>query len=327
MFLDELGQQITTPETLERLRELAIPPAWRDVWICPDPRGHLQATGVDAAGRKQYLYHLVWREQQDRQKYARMQRFAKALPGLRRRVQRDLGDGHGPPTRELVLALAARLLDIGLFRIGSEEYAAEESGIGLATLTRGHVSFDGPAAVFDYPAKHGVARRHTIADPASVAAVRTLKRRRGGPEQLLAYREKRRWRAIRSDDINDYLKAHMGEGFSAKDFRTWNASVLAALALALDGAGAATQTARKRAVGRAVKGVAVMLGNTPAVARRSYVDPRVIDRYLSGWTIGGVVERVADLEDADERTRRRIEEGVLDLLEEETASPALERLD
>ena len=327
VFLDESGGRIADPEELERLRELAIPPAWQDVWICPDPWGHLQATGVDAAGRKQYLYHPLWREQQDRQKFAKMQRFAKSLPALRRHLARELERGDAEPTRARVLALTARLLDIGLFRIGSEEYAAEESGIGLATLHRDHVTVGRAGAVFDYPAKHGVRRRHTITDPASIKLIGALKRRRGGPDELLAYRERRRWRPVRSDDINDYLKERMGEDYSAKDFRTWNASVLAALALAVDGAGASTPTARKRAVGRAVKGVAAMLGNTPAVARRSYIDPRVIDRYLSGWTIGGVIERVADLGEVDGATRRRIEDGVIDLLEDDTSSSALERIE
>jgi DNA topoisomerase-1 len=317
------GTRISDPVLLERLRELTIPPAWRDVWICPDPSGHLQATGVDAAGRKQYLYHPRWREGQDRKKFAKMLRFADALPGLRQRIALDLQGDELSRTR--VLACAARLLDIGLFRIGSEEYAAEEHGVGLATLLKEHLTVRGGVARFDYRAKAGVRRIHEISDPQCVKVLQALRRRRGGGEQLLAFRARDGWHPVRSSDINDYLKEHMGEDFSAKDFRTWNASVLAAVALALEPP-VTSRTARRRAVNRAIKGVAAMLGNTPAVARRSYVDPRVIDRYQSGWTIGGAVERVGDLEVVDEATRHTLEAGVVDLLTEETESAALEQV-
>jgi DNA topoisomerase IB len=323
-YLDEDSERIEDPEVLERVRTLAIPPAWRDVWICPDPLGHLQATGIDAAGRKQYLYHPRWRERRDRQKFEKMVRFGECLPRMRRRVRKDL-EASSQPDRRRVLACAVRLLDVGMFRIGSEEYADDEGGYGLATIHRDHVSLEGERACFDYLAKAGTRRRQVIHDPLAVEVVRALKRRRGGEDQLLAYREGRRWRSLRSDEINDYLKEIMGEGFSAKDFRTWNATVMASVSLATAGRDAATKTARKRAVDQAVKAVAELLGNTPAVARRAYIDPRVFDRYLSGWTIAGALERIRDLDVTDDRVRARIDAAVVDLLTDNKHSPALDR--
>ncbi len=324
-YLDETGSRIADPEIIDRLRELAIPPAWQDVWICPDPHGHLQATGVDAAGRKQYLYHPRWREHRDRQKFDKMLRFAGALRKLRRRVATDLAASN-ELTQERVLACAARLLDVGMFRVGSEEYAEDEHGVGLATMRKDHVSQQGDALIFDYPAKAGVRRVQAIADPLSLELVRALKRRRGGGAELLAYRCGRRWCDVRSADINDYLKRHMGEDFSAKDFRTWNATVMAAVVLGTDGRAARTKTARKRATDRAVRAVAELLGNTPAVARRAYIDPRVLDRYQSGWTIGPALDRIPDLDPADDRVRAKIERAVLDLLADNQDSAALEQL-
>lgn len=303
---------------MARVAELAIPPAWEDVWICPDPLGHLQATGTDAAGRKQYLYHPRWREHRDRQKFRQMEDFARELPRLRRRVTADLSDrGVG---RERVLACAVRMLDVGLFRVGGEEYAEQGGGRGLATIRREHVTLRNGSLVFDYPAKSGVRRVHAIADEASREVVAALKKRRGGGEELLAYRNGRKWCDVRSEDINDYIKEHLGADHSAKDFRTWNATVLAAVNLAVAGE-ASSPTARKRVIKACVKDVAEMLGNTPAVARRSYIDPRVFDRYLSGWTIRAA--EAAALDDLAERRRRRLELAVLDLFEEDAASSAI----
>jgi DNA topoisomerase-1 len=316
---------VRSSEELARIRELVIPPAWEDVWICPDPNGHLQATGIDAAGRRQYLYHPRWREHRDRAKFEKMLRFADLLPGLRRRLAKTLADADaGEPRREIVLAAAIRLLDIGMFRVGSEQYADEDHGIGLATIGKSHVSVHGDAVEFDYPGKGGVRRRQVIEDPVTHGVICTLKRRRGGPDGLLAYREGRRWRDVRSDDINEYLHEQLGEDFSAKDFRTWNATVMAALTLAVDGREAGTKTARKRAINGAVRAVSELLGNTPAVARRSYIDPRVFDRYQSGWTIAAALERIPELDVADDRVRTRVERAVVDLLVENTDSPALE---
>jgi DNA topoisomerase-1 len=322
--LDHEGRPLADAEELERVRGLAIPPAWKDVWICRDARGHLQATGVDAAGRKQYLYHPLWREHRDREKFDRMTRFGSRVPKLRRAIAADLGGEE--LTHERVLACAVRLLDLGMFRIGSEEYAEDDGGLGLATVRREHVSLRNGTVVFDYPAKGGVRRAHVINDPACVAVVGALKRRRGGRPELLAHREGRRWYPLRSDEINEYLKQHLGQEFSAKDFRTWNATVMAAVSLATDGREAGSKASRKRATDRAVRAVAELLGNTPAVARRSYIDPRVFDRYLSGWTIAAELERLPSLDPSDDRVRTRIEKAVLDLLAERSSSPALERV-
>jgi DNA topoisomerase-1 len=327
-YADAHGKPIDDPETLEHVRALAIPPAWKNVWICPDPMGHLQATGIDAAGRKQYLYHPKWREHRDRAKFAKMLSFGRALPRVRRRVVAELEGSEGSePTRERVLACAVRLLDVGVFRIGSEEYADDDGGLGLATLHRRHVSVHSDSIEFDYPAKGGAQRRQVIADPASYELIAALRRRRAGGDQLLAYREGRRWHPIRADDINDYLKQQLGDEFSAKDFRTWNGTVMAAVSLATHGLDATTKTARKRAIDRAVREVSQLLGNTPAVARRAYIDPRVFDRYQSGWTIAGVLRRMPDPGGIDDRVRARIERGVLDLLEDDRESHALERID
>jgi DNA topoisomerase-1 len=323
-YLDADGEPIREPDEILRLKELVIPPAWRDVWICSDPRGHLQATGVDAAGRKQYLYHPQWRELRDRQKFDHMLDFAQQLPKLRRRVLATLRDGDGDGAdRERVLACALRLLDVGLFRVGSEQYADDEGGVGLATVVKASVTVGKDEVVFDYVGKAGKHQRQAVRDEAARTVVCTLKRRRAGGDQLLAYREGGRWHDVRSEQINEYLKAQIGGEFSAKDFRTWNATVLAAVSLAVDGRGTSSGRARKRAIDGAVRGVAEVLGNTPAVARRSYIDPRVFDRYLSGWTIGGEIDRIGRLRGPDDRRRARLESAVLDLLHDDRASPAV----
>jgi DNA topoisomerase-1 len=323
-YVDADGHPIRDPDEILRLKDLAIPPAWREVWICGDPLGHLQATGIDDAGRKQYLYHPRWREQQDRRKFDHMLDFAERLPKLRRRVLRTLR-ASDELDRERVLACAVRLLDVGLFRLGSEQYADEEGGIGLATVTKADITLHDDEVVFDYAGKGGKRQQQAVRDEFSGAVVRALKRRRGGSEDLLAYREGRRWHDIRSEQISEFLKEQMGEQFSAKDFRTWNATVLAAVALAVDGRDAPSKRARKRAMDGAVRGVSEVLGNTPAVARRSYIDPRVFDRYLSGWTIGGEVDRIGRLKGPDDRRRARLEAAVLDLLHDNRGSPAVAR--
>jgi DNA topoisomerase-1 len=314
------GSRLDDEQTFARIRELAIPPAWKDVWICTDPRGHLQATGVDAAGRKQYLYHEDWRTRRDQQKFDEMLEFADALPRLRRVVRRDLErDDVG---REQVLAAAVRLLDRGLFRIGSEDYAEQNRSYGLATLLKDHVTLNGTRLSFDFPAKSGQRRKQVIEDPLVLPVVRALKRRRGGSAELLAFRAGARWADVTSADINGYLKDVTGDGFSAKDFRTWNATVIAATALA--GEVPATKTARKRRVNEAVKLVSFFLGNTPAVCRASYIDPRVFDRFQSGWTIA--VELGPDEDPfARDRKRRRLERAVLDLISDPRDSPLVER--
>lgn len=322
-FLDEAGRPVAEPEALGRIGELGIPPAWKDVWISPYPMGHLQATGIDAAGRKQYVYHPQWRARRDAEKFDEMAAFARALPALREHVAADLATSG--LTRERVLACALRLLDRGFFRIGSEEYA---DSFGLATLRKAHLALgDDGQMVFDYRAKHGVRRVQAVVDPDLVELVGTLKRRRGGGPELLAYKVGRQWRDVRSEDINAYLKEATGADFSAKDFRTWNATVLAAVALAVSGEVAASKTGRQRAITRAVKEVAHYLGNTPAVCRASYIDPRVFDAYRAGLIIRPVLEQAADVAEGELPIHHRaVEEAVLDLINERERSPALERV-
>jgi DNA topoisomerase I len=323
-YLDEDGRRVTEPTVLARIRELSIPPAWNDVWICPYPMGHIQATGIDSAGRKQYRYHDHWRERRDRDRWDSMVDFAHALPRLRQSVERDLSDTG--ITRERVLACAARLLDHGFFRIGSEDYAEENNTYGLATMRKRHVTMSGNQVVFDYESKGGSRRVQAIADPAVAELVGTLKRRRGGGEELLAFKRGRRWIDVRSADINAYIKRATGGDFSAKDFRTWNATVLAGVALAVSGGAAGrSRTARKRAMTRAIAETARYLGNTPAVCRASYIDPRVFDRFEGGLTIGGVLPELADDTASWPEVRGAIEEAVLDLIEREE-SPAIEKI-
>jgi DNA topoisomerase-1 len=322
-YLDADGRRITEPSVLERIRQLAIPPAWEGVWICPHPMGHIQATGTDAAGRKQYRYHDRWRERRDSEKFDEMLRFARSLPKLRRRVSSDLALDGMP--REKVLACAVRLLDRGFFRIGSEDYAEENDTYGIATMKKRHVTVDGDEVTFDYEAKGGQRRLQTIGDAQVADVVRTLKRRRGGIDELLAYKVGNRWVDVKSPDINQYVKRAAEGEFSAKDFRTWSGTVLAAVALAVSGPAQGTKASRKRAKAWAVKEVSRYLGNTPTVARTSYIDPRVFDRFDGGLTIAGVLPDLVEDTAAWPDLQGTIEEAVLDLIEKDTHSPALER--
>jgi DNA topoisomerase IB len=323
-YIDEEGRRISEPARLGRIKELAIPPAWRDVWICPHPMGHIQATGIDDAGRKQYRYHDRWRERRDREKFDSMVAFANALPRLRRRVAKDLK--RTGPSRERVLACAARLLDRGFFRIGSEDYADENGTYGLATMHKRHASVDGARVVFDYRSKGGSRRVQALDDPDVAEVVRILKRRRRGGKELLAYKRGGRWVDVKSADINDYVREAAGGDFTAKDFRTWNATVLAAVALAVSAAARErSRTARKRAMTRAIKETARYLGNTPAVCRSSYIDPRVFDCFEGGLTIGGVLPELAGDAASWPDVHGAIEGAVLDLLEREN-SPGLAKV-
>jgi DNA topoisomerase I len=281
-YEDGTGEEIADEETLERIRQLAIPPAWKEVWICPDPFGHIQATGYDEAGRKQYLYHERWQQRQAERKFELVREFALALPKLRRAVTADLRR-QGMP-RERALACAVRLLDLGFFRVGSEVYAEENESFGLATVRREHVTIKRSEVVFDFPAKSGQRRVQSIRDAAARRALEAMYRRRSGPEDLLAYRAGGEWVDVRSSEINDYIHAEIGEEFTAKNFRTWHGTVLAAVALAGEER-PASEAAAKRAISRAVAQVSEALGNTPAVCRASYIDPRVLDRFRDGTTI------------------------------------------
>jgi DNA topoisomerase I len=314
VYHDAHGKRLTDPEVLDRIRSLVIPPAWRDVWICPWPGGHIQAMGTDAAGRRQYLYHEQWRRRRDAEKFEHMLEFARTLPGLRARCA-ELLEGEDL-SRERVLACATRLLDVGFFRVGSEDYADDNGSYGLATLRKDHVTLDGDGSVtFDYPAKSGKQRLQSVVEPNVYDVVAALKRRRGGGPELLAWREDgRRWCDVRSADINAFIKEVAGDDFTAKDFRTWSATVLAAVALAVS-AGVESKTGRKRAVSRAMQEVAGYLGNTPAVCRRSYVDPRVVDHYLAGATIAPALARVGESDDGGLSIQGPVEKAVLALLE------------
>jgi DNA topoisomerase IB len=306
------GNPVPDAGTVERIRRLAIPPAWTDVWICPDPLGHLQAAGTDAAGRRQYLYHARWRSRRDEQKFDRMLAFAHRLPEVRARVASDLGRRGFP--REKGLAVAVRLLDLALFRVGSESYARDNGSFGLATVRRDHVRTSGDAIRFDYRAKSGQRRIQEVQDPELAPIVRTLKRRRYDNPELLAFRNGTGWRDVRSEDVNGYVKELAGNGFTAKDFRTWHGTVFAAVALAADAVPGA-QAARRRRISGAVKEVALELGNTPAVARASYIDPRLLDRYEEGITIRQTLPDPSDGDMADPALRDVVEAAVLELLE------------
>ena len=310
--LDEEGRHVDDPEVLQRVNELVIPPAWQQVWICPWPGGHIQATGIDQRGRKQYLYHPRWRSRRDEAKFDDMLEFAHALPGLRERVAEDLA--RGDLSIDHVLAVAVRLLDRGFFRIGSEDYAVTNETYGLATMHKRHARVAGDTITFDYPAKHGKRRLQAVIDAEVADVLGTLKRRRGGGEELLAYKAAGRWRDVKSADINAYLKDRTGLAVSAKDFRTWGATVVAAVALAVAAEAPASQTARKRVVVRAVKEVAHYLGNTPAVARASYIDPRVIRAFEEGRTVRAALGEISDTTDQT-AIQGPIEAAVLALIE------------
>src|SRR6187551_1281185 len=282
-YLDQTGERIDDEAVLERIRELVIPPAWEKVWICPYPFGHIQAVGTDAAGRRQYLYHAQWRARRDQEKFDEMLRFARALPVIRRTAAKHLTQRG--LTRERVLACSVRLLDRGFFRVGTEDYAEQNKTYGVATMQKRHVTL-GPSGllVFDYVAKSGKQRVQSVVDPPVYDVVEKLKKRRGARE-LLAFKDGRSWVDVRSDHINEYIKVVAGEDFSAKDFRTWHGTVLAAVGLAVSGGAAGSKTALERAISRTVKEVAYYLGNTPAVCRASYIDPRVFDAFQGGLVL------------------------------------------
>ena len=315
-YLGPDGRPVTDPETLARIKALVIPPAWEDVWICADQDGHIQAIGTDAAGRRQYRYHDLWREQRDQEKHDRTLELGAALPRLREVAGRHL-EGRGF-TRERVLAAAVRLIELGFFRPGGEEYAAENGTFGLATILREHVTCGKGQLVFEYTAKDAKHREQAVAEEQVCALVRSLKRRKGGGGSLLAYRSGQRWHDVTAADINDYIRELSGGDFTAKDFRTWHATVLAAVGLAVSER-AGGETARKRAIVRVVREVAGYLGNTPAVARASYIDPRVIERYEQGHTIAAVLGDLGkDSDFGDLATRGRAERAVLRLLAGDT---------
>jgi DNA topoisomerase-1 len=277
-YRDADGRPVRDAETLERIRALAIPPAWTDVWICPDPRGHIQATGRDAKGRKQYRYHDLWSAARAETKYARMAEFGRALPRLRERVDRDLA--RRGPVREKVMATVVRLLELTLIRVGNKEYARQNKSYGLTTLNKRHLEVDGSALVFQFKGKSGVKHASSVRDRRLARILRGLRELPG--QQLFKYLDARgQLVAIESADVNDYIREITGNGFSAKDFRTWAGTVSAARALCLEPP-PQSQTQAKRVVSRCVRAVSGLLGNTPAVCRSSYVHPAVMQAYVEG---------------------------------------------
>jgi len=310
VYLNEFGQPLAAEDVL-RCKQLVIPPAWRQVWICPSPNGHIQAVGTDDAGRRQYLYHPYWRLKRDQSKHDRVLTVAARLPTARRRVIKHL-QMEGMPY-ERAMAAAFRLLDLGFFRIGGEAYAEANNSYGLATIQRQHVSIQRRTVVFDYVAKSGQERYVALADNLVRAAVHDLLSRRDSGPELLAYEDSTGWHDINSTEINTYIKGVVGGEVSAKDFRTWHGTVIAEVSLAGAVQKSRSVSARKRAVSSAMKEVSQYLGNTPAVARKSYVDPRVVDLFHDGVTIPPALA-ATDRDLHDGTTHGKIERAVLELL-------------
>ncbi len=316
-YVDDAGRAVTDDATLERIASLVIPPAWTDVWICPNPDGHIQATGTDAAGRRQYRYHDRWSERRSAAKFHRIEAFAQGLPDLRAQVSHDLAGR--TLSRDRVLACTVRLLDATTFRIGSDTYARENGSFGLTTIRRDHVTVGRTRALFHYRGKGGLERTHDVRDPDALRVIRALHRREDRGRRLFVYGLDGRYVPVHAADVNSYIRDGVGVESSAKDFRTWHATVLAAVGLA----GLAQEHARSsRAIDRDIAGVvravSTVLGNTPAVCRTSYIDPRVIDRFRNGSTIAADLATVPADDVAPgrwgEAARQTVESAVLALL-------------
>jgi DNA topoisomerase I len=282
----------------ERIKGLVIPPAWQDVWICPDASGHIQAIGVDAAGRKQYLYHEQWRTDRDAQKHARVLALARKLPDVRAAIAEDLR-GRGLTERR-VLAGTLRMLDLGVFRPGGEEYAEQNGSYGATTLLLDHAEVDGDRLLFSFPAKSGVRQEIELTDRDLTRLVRALLRAEPETGRLLSYRDGRQWQEVRAAALNARFKELAGKRYTVKDLRTWHATVFAAKFLARREP-PTSKTKARQVVSRAMRAVADELGNTPAVARRSYVDPKVVAQFDRGETIARALRR-AESADSTEAT-------------------------
>jgi DNA topoisomerase I len=280
-YLDSRGNRIGDPAKLARIESLVIPPAWKDVWISARASAKLQATGVDSAGRRQYLYHPEYRAQQEQAKYDRLIRFAESLPDLRAAMAEHME--HDPRDRERVSAVAVRVINLGWFRVGSERYVRESRTYGITTLNKSHVSVRGSRIVFRFRGKHRALVRTQIVDTELAAAIKDLLALPGG-RRLFRYEWEGDIYNLTSKRLNDYIRIYMGEEFTAKDFRTWGGTLLAAVDFAQRGV-VETQTEQKRAVAAVMRNVAERLGNTPAVTRASYVSPAVVEQYLDGRTI------------------------------------------
>jgi DNA topoisomerase-1 len=278
------GRELRDHRTLKRIESLVIPPAWKEVWICALDNGHIQATGRDQRGRKQHLYHARWREVRDQDKFDRVLEFARALPGIRRRVRRDMSAAG--LSREKVLATVVRLLEVSLIRIGNEEYAQENNSFGLTTMQDRHAKVRGAKIHFNFRGKSGKEHTIEVEDHRLAKIVRACQELPG--QDLFQYiDEDGKKRDVGSDDVNEYLREISGREFTAKDFRTWGGTYSAACALQLLGS-ADTAAAAARKVAAAVKIVAHNLGNTPAVCRKSYIHPAIIDAYLKGTLVSSL---------------------------------------
>ena len=280
-YYDSRGKQITDADKVARIEGLVIPPAWKDVWISPRATAKLQATGVDKAGRRQYLYHPEFRARQEQEKFDKLVRFAERLPDLRKAMSKDLSGE--PLTPDWVCALALRLINLGWFRVGTERYARTMRTFGITTLRKGHVSVRGSRITFKYRGKHRVLVRTAIVDEELAAAMRKLLALPGG-SRLFRYEVDGLFCNLTGAKLNDYIEEHMGDEFTAKDFRTWGGTLIAAIAFAEHGP-AETETEAKKVVAGVMRAVGAKLGNTPAVARASYVSPAVVEQYLDGRTI------------------------------------------
>ena len=309
-YYDSRGKQITDAEKLARIEELVIPPAWKDVWISPRPAAKLQATGVDRAGRRQYLYHPEYRARQEQVKFDKLVRFAERLPDLRKAMAKDM-DGE-PLSPDWVCALALRLINLGWFRVGTERYARTTRTFGITTLRKGHVCVRGSRITFKYRGKHRILVRTAIVDAGLADAMRQLLQLPGG-RRLFRYEVDGALSNLTGAKLNDYIEEHMGDEFTAKDFRTWGGTLIAAIAFAEHGL-AETETEAKKVVAGVMRAVGAKLGNTPAVARSSYVSPAVVEQYLDGRTIDDFRPRHLRVVGARDTNLDREEQALLSLL-------------
>jgi DNA topoisomerase IB len=309
-YVDARGRRITDPEKLERIEGLVIPPAWRDVWISPRPRAKLQATGLDSAGRRQYLYHPEFRAQQEREKFDRLVRFAERLPDLRKAMSKHM-DGE-PLSPEWTCALAVRLINLGWFRVGTERYVRTTKTFGITTLRKSHVTVRGNRITFRYHGKNRSRVRTAIVDEELADAMKELLRARGG-RGLFRYRGNGSLTTLTGARLNEYIDEHMGDEFTAKDFRTWGGTLIAAISLAEHGP-AESEAEAKRVVAGVMRAVGERLGNTPAVARSSYVSPAVVEQYLDGRTIEDFRPRHLRVVGAHDTRLDREEQALLSLL-------------
>ena len=309
-YVDARGNAIKDEEKLERIRALVIPPAWKDVWISPSASAKLQATGVDAAGRRQYLYHATFRAQQEQAKFDKLIRFAERLPDLRAATAEHLA--HDTLDRLKVSAIATRLINAGWFRVGSERYARDSNTYGITTLHKRHVRVQGHRIAFDFRTKHRAVVRTTLVDEELAEAVSELLALPGGP-RLFRYEWEESLTNLTGARLNDYVREYLGEAFTAKDFRTWGGTLIAAIALAERGP-AKTEAEAKRILPAVMRKVGRELGNTPAVARSSYVSPAVIDQYLDGRTIEDFRPRHLRIVGARDTGLDKEEQALLSLL-------------